>query len=470
MKEVKRVLCLQEDRTFRRPRSWNVHVRYAILAGGQEMTIEAGTWLLELGATSVWAGGDRPEVEYLYRFATGTVVALDRSLTEDEAVQVTDPQVVAAMNAFRTLEGALLQDHGIALEAQCRHLPPFALIKCPLCGGAEFTSLDLASAWCDRCNVQFTVRPTAGDPGFVVDARWSHYSYLSAKYILPRTRSLYLCLVLKDSLDPRDMTHDPDGGCWSAAREGKCRPDAPWLTGDNVGLRPGLHSCNVGTLYDWDVHGRVPMPGDLREDRWSGWKIDGQWWPNCATVRALELETDERRCLEQAAAQLGRDHYPVSGDLLGQLARISKEPPVVFQLSLPPMSALQEGDAEAYLLHHWVTAETKPYLGEQAWPVWYVVRPVADEHGRVGEWEVVRRDICPRCNKPTRPEDLVAEGEGWDVPHGYCRDVWQKTGWQPQFNEVDVGELAEERRRSGQSGRETSEIATVPETPIPLAR
>jgi hypothetical protein len=43
MPEAKRVLCLQEDQTFRRPRSWNVRVRYAILVGGQEVTIEAGT-------------------------------------------------------------------------------------------------------------------------------------------------------------------------------------------------------------------------------------------------------------------------------------------------------------------------------------------------------------------------------------------------------------------------------------------
>jgi hypothetical protein len=60
MPEAKRVLCLQEDQTFRRPRSWNVRVRYAIL---------------------VW--GSR-------------------------------------------------SDH------RGRHLPPFALIRCPLCGGAEF--------------------------------------------------------------------------------------------------------------------------------------------------------------------------------------------------------------------------------------------------------------------------------------------------------------------------------------------
>lgn len=407
MQEVKRVLCLQGDMTFRRPRSWNAHVRYATLVRGQEVTIEAGTWLLELGATSVWTGRDQPETEHLFRLAAGEVVAFDRSLAEGEVVEVSDPQVATAMNAFRTPEDAILQDWGIALETQCRRLPPFALIKCPLCSGTEFTSLDLASAWCDRCNTQFTVRPTAGDPGFVVDARWSHYSYLSARYFMPRSDSLYLCLVLKDSLDPRDMTHDPDGACWSAAQERKCRPDVPWLTDGDVGLRPGLHRCMVGTLYDWDLHGRIPTPEDLGEGRWSGWKIDDRWWPQCATVRALRLETDERRYLEQAAAQLGRDHYPASADLLGQLARIGRQPPMLFQIRLPPIHALQEG--AYYLLHHWVMVETEHYRDRQAWPVWYVVRPVTGEHGRIEEWDVLRRDICPRCRKPVYPEDGSAE-------------------------------------------------------------
>ena len=440
MQEVKRVLCLQEDRTFRRPRSWNAHVRYATLVGGQEVTIEAGTWLLELGATSVWTGSDRPETEHLYRLATGKVVAQDRSLAEDEAVEVSDPQAVTAMNAFRTPEDAILQDWGIALETQCQRLPPFALIKCPLCSGAVFTSLDLASAWCDRCNARFTVRPTAGDPGFVVDARWSHYSFLSARYIMPRSNSLYLCLVLKDSLDPRDMTHDPDGACWSAAREGRCHPDAPWLTDGDVGLRPGLHRCMVGTLYDWDLHGRVPTPEELSEGCWPGWEIDGQWWPHCATVRALRLEMDERRCLEGAAARLGRDHHPVSANLLAQLARIGRRPPLLFQVRLPPISALQED--EYYLLHHWAVAEAEHCRDRQAWPVWYVVRPVVDERGHVDGWDLVRRDICPKCNQPVQPDDLAAEKNQWDIPHGSCRDVWGKTGWRPQFNEVDVGELS----------------------------
>lgn len=436
MQEIKQVLCLQRNLTFRRPRSWNVQLRYATLVGGQGVTVEAGAWLLALGAASVWTGGDRPETEHLYRLATGVVVALDRALTEDEAVAVSDPQVVAAMNAFRTPEEALLQDWGIALETQCRGLPPFALIHCPLCGGTEFTSSDLASAWCDRCNAQFTVRPTAGDPGFVVDARWPYYAYLSARYLMPRSDSLYLCLVLKDSRDPRDMAHEPDGACWSAAREGKCCPDAAWLTDENMGLRPGLHRCMVGTLYDWDLNGRVPTPEALGEGRWTGWKIDDQWWPSCAALRALGLEPDECRCLEGAAAQLKRDRCPASAALLEGLAAIGGRPPMLCQLRLPPMAALPEG--AYYLLHHWAVTGTERRRDRRAWPVWYVVRPVIDEQGHVDGWDVVRRDLCPRCSRPVEPDDLSAEENRWDLPHANCREVWGETGWRPQFEGVEA--------------------------------
>ncbi|MBN1318454.1 MAG: hypothetical protein JXA42_23440, partial [Anaerolineales bacterium] len=294
------------------------------------------------------------------------------------------------------------------------------------------------SAWCNRCTTQFTVRSTSGDFGFVVDARWSKYSYLSARYIMPRCDSLYLCLVLKDSQDPRDMIHDPEGACWSAAREGKCRPGAPWLTGADMGLRPGLHQCMVGTLYDWKLLGRIPTPEELGEGCWMGWEIDGQWWPGCATERALWVEKEDRRRLEQSAGRLQGNNNIMPDDLYGQYARIGRKTPMLYRAYLPPMSALREG--EYYLLHHWLTAEMKQYRELQVWPDWYVVRPVTDEHGRIEEWDIVRRDICPQCSRPVMPEDLAEEGEGLDIPHSFCRDVWERTGWRPQFNEARVGE------------------------------
>jgi hypothetical protein len=47
---------------------------------------------------------------------------------------------------------------------------PFDFIKCPLCGCRKFTSLSCSSVWCDKCNTNFNVRYSAGDPGCVIDA------------------------------------------------------------------------------------------------------------------------------------------------------------------------------------------------------------------------------------------------------------------------------------------------------------
>jgi hypothetical protein len=119
------------------------------MGGEARPVVEPGAWLLELDPAEVWLGDDRTETEHLYRLATGEVVALDHPLTGEEAVEVTDPQAITAMNAYRSLDEALLEDMGVALRCEQPGLPPFALIKCPLCGGADFVSVDLASVWCD---------------------------------------------------------------------------------------------------------------------------------------------------------------------------------------------------------------------------------------------------------------------------------------------------------------------------------
>jgi hypothetical protein len=383
---------------------------------------------LEAGTAQI---GDGAGTAHLYRLATGEVVALDRPPGDDEAAEIADPQAVLAMSAIRAVGQALYDDYGVLLERECRHLPPFALIRCPLCHSTEFTSLDLASAWCARCNAQFTVRPTTGDPGFVVDCTWQHYSYLDARYVVPRTGSLVLTLVLKDSRDPRDMAHEPDGSCWTAAQDGSCRPDAPALTGGDGGLRPGLHRCRVGTLYDWSLNGRVPAPEDLDRNG-SAWDVDGQPWPRCATVRVVRLDRGEKRDLQVAAGDL-RKKWPNLSESLERMANARSEPPVVYhQAGLPPISGLREG--EYYLLHRWATAwdSGRDYSFEYACPVWYVVRPVLDD-GYVEGWDVVRRDVCPVCGGQVRPGDVNAEGDRWKMPHGYCRETWQAVGWQPQF-------------------------------------
>jgi len=41
--------------------------------------------------------------------------------------------------------------------------------RCPVCRGNEFVSISYSAIFCERCGARFQVRPTAGDPGCVVD-------------------------------------------------------------------------------------------------------------------------------------------------------------------------------------------------------------------------------------------------------------------------------------------------------------
>ncbi|MFQ5614218.1 MAG: hypothetical protein ACE5H9_19015 [Anaerolineae bacterium] len=390
---MKPVICLKTDTTCRTPRGWEVQARYALLRGGQDVTLEAGAWLLDLGAFPVWTGGTEPEIEHRYRLANGRVVARDEPLAAEAVAPLEEPQIAAALNAIRSLEEAAAQDLGLAVEHICRSLPPFAPLKCPLCGGAEFTSLALASAWCDGCNAQFSLRPTAGDPGFVVDCAWRDYALADARYLLPRAERLWLTLVLKaGGGDPLDLNHQPEGRCRWAAQQGLCRTDAPYLTDEGSSLRSGLHRCAIGDLYDWSLNGRVPTPGELAQQAGLGWAIAGQWWPRCATHPTLALQPDERSLLESAASALVTEREEMA-NRLRQLANRSRQAPLVSQVSLPPLSDLEAG--AYYLLYRWQVQEKEYRPGGSylyAEPVWAIVRPVLAGNRRLTGWEVVREE------------------------------------------------------------------------------
>jgi hypothetical protein len=47
---------------------------------------------------------------------------------------------------------------------------PFDFVVCPTCGSNEFETVSFSGIYCSRCETGFRVRPTAGDPGCVVDA------------------------------------------------------------------------------------------------------------------------------------------------------------------------------------------------------------------------------------------------------------------------------------------------------------
>ncbi len=273
-----RVIQLSNEGVFQIAARWEVQARYAVRRVGPEHVLPPGTWLLDLGAVQEgWMGG----VEYHYRTVQGELLARSRPLPKSAYTPVRNPEALRAMQAFRSLEVQLQEDLGLNWEVMQPGLPPFALIRCPLCSGTSFTSLEGASTWCDRCNARFLVRSTAGDPGFVVDVSWEYYDPSAALYLLPRTRTLRSTLVLKDSADPRDMSQEDCAG--------DCRAGHVLLTDGSTGLRAGLHLCKVGTLYDWrQIYGEVPAPEDLEGSM--AWEIDGQRWPFSATLRSLPLK------------------------------------------------------------------------------------------------------------------------------------------------------------------------------------
>lgn len=421
MTDHSRVWRLTAPKIFRAPGYWEILPRFAFQAGGRELQVQAGAWLLELRVPPT----ERSESgtgEHFYRLADGQVVVAEKPLDQTAAVEVDDPQAAIAMSAYRPLEQAIYDDLGLSLERLCRHLPPFTLIRCPLCEGADFVSLDLSSAWCSQCNAQFSVRHTAGDPGFVADCRWEHYSEGAARYLLPPCPTLTLTLVLKDSGDPRDMD-TAACGC-PQAKNGIKR------TGHDMGLRPGLHACQVGTLYDWQLCGRPPEPHEV-SDRHHGWKVDGQWWPKSATCRIPHVGEEERDLLWDAQVHLMEGHPGIAQGL--KRLRERPERAGVFQTALPPVSAIAEG--EAYILHHWLFLDYESSPGRRALPVWYVGRPIADGKYITG-WQIVRRNICPDCGHQVHPDDMTVQPQGqdwWNVPHGSCRKTWEKAGWAPLF-------------------------------------
>jgi hypothetical protein len=406
------------------PAYWQTHLRYALQLSGRELTLPAGAWLLELPAESAGADG-----EYvLYRLADGSLVTLSRPLTDAEATRIDNPEAVRAMAAYRPLEQAAFEDWGVQVE-HIDHYPPFRLIKCPLCWGTDFTSVDFAQVWCDTCNASFTVRHTAGDPGFVMDCTWEHYSGRHAHYLLPCTADLCLTLVLKDSGDPLDLSHDEP--CW----RDDCTAEQVAVTGPDSALRPGLHACQVGTLYGWSLGGRAPVHYDYNRHGYQTlhWP-DGrkESWPEPAFVRTSHLTHDERRDLERTVweleRQIGDDSPAYKRGLLASVRKLRDRPvsPPYVAHRVPMPDAGRLNDGEKYLLYRWLLKREERYQLVFAYPVWLAVRAA---EGNSGSWYVLQANFCPRCGRAVLPEHLAGDGD--DRSHRPCRELWEETGWQP---------------------------------------
>jgi len=116
---------LKQAMTASCPSSWYTYLRYALHLPGRELTLPAGTWLLELEVENDNA---------LYWLADGTSVSLPGPLLASDAKLVDHPEAVRAMSACRTVEQAALEDWAVHPE-HVDHSAPFRLIKSRFAGG-----------------------------------------------------------------------------------------------------------------------------------------------------------------------------------------------------------------------------------------------------------------------------------------------------------------------------------------------
>jgi hypothetical protein len=421
---------LRQSITARRPTRWDVHARYALRLPDETLTLPSGTWLLALLAP---ADDNQPHPPH-YRLADGRVVALDVPLTAEQADLLTDAQALTALTAYRPLEQAVLEDWGVWTE-QVDHTPPFRLIQCPLCGGSDFTTVGFAEVWCDGCHAQFSVRHTAGDPGFVVDCTWRYYQYRAARYLVPRSDELLMTMVFKNSGDPLDLTHSRH------CHRSDCTDKQVALTDGKGGpLRAGLHACALGDVYNWSFYGHAPTA--YNHDRHGHHDLlwpDGrkETWPRTAFVPVTGFTWEERRQLEGAASLLV--HRAPNGryrdDLIAALEMLTERPscaPYVLSRSpWPHRKHLKEG--EKYLLHRWLLKKDKQDGLVTVTPVWLVVTDTAEDRYS-HKWQVVRDNICIRCGEAVTVADMacsVNKKRSWETPHGHCREMWQAHSWAP---------------------------------------
>jgi hypothetical protein len=415
---------LRQPLVAHRPTRWDVRVRYAWRFPEETVDLPAGSWLLALPPP---AGGRSAPPHY--RLADGRVVALDAPLTDQEADLLTDRQALAALAAYRPLDQAVLEEWGLAVE-HINPLPPFRLIQCPLCAGTAFTTVDFA----EGCSARFTVRHTAGDPGFVVDLSFRHVTSRVSCYLLPRSESLVLTLVYKNGADPLDLTHS------SHCHRPDCTPDQAALTDGGGSLRTGLHACAAGDLYDWSFYGRVPGGYDhnrhgYHELVWPDGRAES--WPATAFLPVSGLDWDERARLKQtitlltghAPAGAGRDGCIAVLEELGK--RPSRPPSLPYRSPWPRREDLAA--EEKYLLHRWILRRDPGDGVVTAVPVWLVVVDAAEEK-YAPRWRVTRDNLCPHCGRAVAAADLdrtVDAKRPWRTPHGACRETWQAGDWTP---------------------------------------
>jgi hypothetical protein len=346
---------------------------------GAPFTAKAGRLVIYLSAQRFSEAGAKRE-EHLYRLSDGRFGVLPTP-PDARFELVEDPEVIALARQVKALS-ELVAEKGLHLSTVSR-LDPFTLIRCPMCGGVDFLTLDLASVWCDRCNVRFQTRSTAGDPGVVVDGYLENYDSVRARYIVPC--SLMLTIVLKDF----GYSGHPQGACGeycANVEDGPPGRDESRRDRTPPGLRPGTQPCGL-EVYDWSLYGTPEM-----DDRYCH--------PDLLIVE--EDGQTEDVSLRDRVYDLGSVHSN----------------------RLPSLDLLADGELEER--EWWYLVDGIPHEPGQSrgwYPIWWKVGAVTEKRSHGGvcvkSWRVVDRTLCPVCLQPAEARD-----------HDYCD--WDELGWRPQ--------------------------------------
>ena len=202
---------------------------------------------------------------------------------------------------------------------------------CPYCHGTEFTYVEGSDITCDRCNAEFRLRMTAGDPGIVVDAIPAETKYMTVERSLitgsSDSRSQMSCAcwqVLKEcegGLADRDhwcspfsseeeghsgfylYQSDPPLGreifSFSAYDVGRVLAREKWVTETDAGREAAALRAKGIYEHDW--------PKEITDARWSYlWGKDG--W-NKKMAEELEIEHLDGYYFEEQCERVFDDCY-----------------------------------------------------------------------------------------------------------------------------------------------------------------
>ena len=259
--------------------------------------------------------------------------------------------------------------------------------------------MDFTAVWCDTCNASFTTSYTAGDPGWVVDCHWPHYSHHDSYYIMPRWQEAALRLVCKNNADPWNMDTD-------YCDDDTCQPDPKLTTDQAPNLRAGLHQCQLGDIYGWSLNGYVPTianyPYDLRTRAHlyrQGTDTPEAWSPYLAVSGLNQAERDLLQQVKRHLVARKRneaDHWLEQDQQYLQALYDQPHdiPLITYRTYLPPVDQLAE--RQKYLLYRW---DLQKLHGERLYarPIWRIVteRLSENRYALHREYNIIAETICP---------------------------------------------------------------------------